>query len=669
MNNTLLRKQEQMAAKRYKVRHGLWDKRESALKTGDISGVESSERLLSRAMIAQNREMLAKVGAGKVTREDYESLIGANELLPSGFLSLGHEKRRTVGRIVIRLGGSTAYGTGFLIAPNLIMTNHHVLESASTAARAVIQFDYADDIPEQEGVSHALRPDLFFVAQEGLDFAVCGVESSGENGRTLVERGWNKLIAESGKAIFGESLYIIQHPGGRPQEVSLSGNRFMDVFDDFVYYENDTEPGSSGSPVFNRDWQLTSLHHAGVPSRLTAGRPHANEGIRISSIVTALQEAVRSSPQNIKAMLSRAFDDPPKEAGGRSPQNVPLCGTSPVVEMDADGSLHCQLPLRLSIGWNLPGMVRNALGADRAMQPVPAAPVVTMPAIIPAKDAIRRRAEELFEKFEDRPYLDSNDKEAAKDYYNGVSLGASKAKNYENLASLVAKTHSSTPSYNKARLEHLYPWVDLHEDGQERFLCSIYSGERVDAVDAIEEDLRLEAAMIGSEYLRLSRDKIVERLDTLETTAAFNCEHVVPQSWFGKKEPMRGDMHHLFACESDCNSFRSNFCYWQFTEEKFREKCGTLDTKNNRFEPVSGKGEVARATLYFFLRYPGLINDSAKEMQKERIEILRHWHADFAPSDYERHRNAAIFEIQGNRNPLIDHPDFAEKIDFAKGLG
>jgi endonuclease I len=44
----------------------------------------------------------------------------------------------------------------------------------------------------------------------------------------------------------------------------------------------------------------------------------------------------------------------------------------------------------------------------------------------------------------------------------------------------------------------------------------------------------------------------------VEEALPFNCEHVVPQSWFGKAEPMRGDLHHLFACESRCNSFRGN---------------------------------------------------------------------------------------------------------------
>jgi endonuclease I len=46
----------------------------------------------------------------------------------------------------------------------------------------------------------------------------------------------------------------------------------------------------------------------------------------------------------------------------------------------------------------------------------------------------------------------------------------------------------------------------------------------------------------------------------------FNCEHVVPQSWYAKAEPMRGDLHHLFACEPRCNSFRSNIPYFDFAD-------------------------------------------------------------------------------------------------------
>jgi endonuclease I len=129
---------------------------------------------------------------------------------------------------------------------------------------------------------------------------------------------------------------------------------------------------------------------------------------------------------------------------------------------------------------------------------------------------------------------------------------------------------------------------------------------------------------------------------------------------------MRGDLHHLFACESDCNSFRGNTPYFDFPdfEEVIRMKCGRRD--EDRFEPGAGKGEVARATLYFLLRYPGEI--ASGRFSETRVPILIAWHRANAVTDHERHRNAAIFEVQGNRNPLIDHPEWIDSTDFVLGL-
>ncbi|MCC5640429.1 endonuclease [Nostoc sp. CHAB 5844] len=79
------------------------------------------------------------------------------------------------------------------------------------------------------------------------------------------------------------------------------------------------------------------------------------------------------------------------------------------------------------------------------------------------------------------------------------------------------------------------------------------------------------------------------------------CEYVVPQSWFQKKEPMRADLHHLFAYEVGCNSFRSNTPYYDFPD--FKEAIHTKSGKSggNKFAPGNGKKEVARATVYFLL--------------------------------------------------------------------
>ena len=74
-------------------------------------------------------------------------------------------------------------------------------------------------------------------------------------------------------------------------------------------------------------------------------------------------------------------------------------------------------------------------------------------------------------------------------------------------------------------------------------------------------------------------------------------------------------------------------------------------------------GHAARATLYFTLRYPKL-----GKYSDEALTHLLEWHERDEVGQYERHRNAAIFEGQGNRNPLIDHPEWASGIDFTGAL-
>jgi endonuclease I len=128
---------------------------------------------------------------------------------------------------------------------------------------------------------------------------------------------------------------------------------------------------------------------------------------------------------------------------------------------------------------------------------------------------------------------------------------------------------------------------------------------------------------------------------------------------------MRGDNHHLYACEVGCNSFRGNYAYFDFpdTQEVSREACGRREDIG--FEPGAGKGPVSRSTLYFLLRYPGIVGDSEHELTADRLEMLLGWHQAEPVTDYERHRNFVIAELQDNRNPLIDHPEWARRIDFA----
>jgi len=165
------------------------------------------------------------------------------------------------------------------------------------------------------------------------------------------------------------------------------------------------------------------------------------------------------------------------------------------------------------------------------------------------------------------------------------------------------------------------------------------------------------------ESLRAERGGVesVELEAELEAQFKYNCEHVVPQSWFGKASPMRGDLHHLFACDSRCNSFRSNYPYSTHELERTMEDCGRLE--NDLFEPKGGKGAVARATLYFVVRYPRYVG---QRYIGDRLRNLLRWHEEFPPDEWERHRNVAIHALQGNRNPFVDFPGWAKEIEFGE---
>jgi endonuclease G len=268
---------------------------------------------------------------------------------------------------------------------------------------------------------------------------------------------------------------------------------------------------------------------------------------------------------------------------------------------------------------------------------------------------------------EARTYYDEEaDSVARESYYAEIEADADGADLYAALSELLETTHQPRPAYKPSRL--VYPWVDQHPDG---LLRSLYSGKTFTAEELIRADAAVEGARTArlEEFVRresaVGPRELEAELDTLEATLPFNCEHVVPQSWFDKKEPMRGDLHHLFACESGCNSFRGNFPYFDFVddEEALRNECGRREAVG--FEPEAGKGPASRATLYFLMRYPGLVGDAERELNPDRLALLLAWHGEDPVSLYEHHRNAAIAELQGNRNPLIDHPEWAEHLDFA----
>ena len=160
----------------------------------------------------------------------------------------------------------------------------------------------------------------------------------------------------------------------------------------------------------------------------------------------------------------------------------------------------------------------------------------------------------------------------------------------------------------------------------------------------------------------------------IENPAEFDCEHSFCQSWIDEKivgtenSIAKADIHHLFPTKSSVNIARSNnsFDNVQNITHSYSED-GGLTTSflgensdgNSVFEPTDQhKGDVARALLYFDVRYEtGLFFENV-----DMLETLIGWHLQDSVSEKEINRNDAIYDYQTNRNPFVDHPEFVELI-------
>lgn len=279
---------------------------------------DSEEHLAARAARLLDRQAVPAAMVVEAVRAEplappaaYERILGVSkELQAWSFLPRGARAARTIARISVRDGGrELPLGTGFLVSPSLLMTNHHVLTDADAARQCFVEFDAqvtVDNAP-QAPTRLELDPDGFFLADQRLDFALV-LLAPGPDGRPPGETfGWNRLSAQPGKLVIGEPVNVVGHPMGRLKEIAVRDNMLQVRLDDFLHYKTDTEPGNSGSPVYNDQWEVVALHHSGVPRTDDQGRTLradgqlwepgdgddaidwvSNEGVRVSSILNHL---------------------------------------------------------------------------------------------------------------------------------------------------------------------------------------------------------------------------------------------------------------------------------------------------------------------------------------------------------------------------------------------
>ncbi len=163
---------------------------------------------------------------------------------------------------------------------------------------------------------------------------------------------------------------------------------------------------------------------------------------------------------------------------------------------------------------------------------------------------------------------------------------------------------------------------------------------------------------VGGEVCGVYTGKCI-RTSGIPNSNVMNCEHSWPQSK-GATGIAKSDLNHLFPSDSRMNSRRSNYPFCEVVDASYEEYGSALGYSKYRtkcFEPpFSHKGDVARAMLYFSVRYK-------KSIDAEQEEFFRKWHEEDTVSEKEMVRNDGVEKYQKNRNPFIDFPRFVYLIE------
>ena len=247
-----------------------------------------------------------------VPEDQHQAVLGDVGTRTYGWLQEG---LRAATCVAIILKDGAPHGTGFAVVgkeldPELgeeivVLTNAHVVTGAgypdaAMPAEATVRFEmlhqdghgpYSYNVDKVIWESH---PDEHDVAVLRLDPAVPSEHIS--------ERLYHKLPELSGNK---RRVYIIGHPSGREISFSFQDNELI-AYENEVYelpnsiapcriqYRAPTEPGSSGSPVYDQNWRIIGIHHAGgrYVQKLDGSRnTHAaNEGLWIESMRRALRQ-------------------------------------------------------------------------------------------------------------------------------------------------------------------------------------------------------------------------------------------------------------------------------------------------------------------------------------------------------------------------------------------
>lgn len=240
---------------------------------------------------------------------DFEASIGRYLTSPAALMQILSDCRKAVaivsteGRNFEDVDGRWS-GTGFLVGRNLLLTNHHVLNSMDVALAARVDFNYeispenllnGDSRTAPASQIFKLVPERLFITsptRNGLDYTFVWIEEAAAEAFGTIPMKRSSFTVSQ-----GDLAFVIHHPDGQHKQVSLDDTDVVGIETTVIHYSSDTLAGSSGAPVFDRRGRLIALHHASKKwtGQLADGETadRINEGIKISAIALDLEMRAR----------------------------------------------------------------------------------------------------------------------------------------------------------------------------------------------------------------------------------------------------------------------------------------------------------------------------------------------------------------------------------------
>ncbi|BBD64000.1 hypothetical protein NIES4072_23390 [Nostoc commune NIES-4072] len=242
------------------------------------------------------------------------------------------------------------YASGFIVGGDYLITNRHVVDDKNLLPEFRAVFNYEAKFRRQEDdpellagldkyefdptfLVTSLNTDLDYVLLKlkPLDGKFKGVNLAKNLAGEIAPELTTKTLTDSAlkdqlekkfidiiqtkNFISADPIHMIQHPGGRPKEIVVFNNRLVNFYENFLEYETDAEPGSSGSPLFNTDWQVVGIHQAALLDEQSVEmKVKGYLGIRIDSILADLrkQSSDNSQLQDFLKVLDVDTTAPPQ---------------------------------------------------------------------------------------------------------------------------------------------------------------------------------------------------------------------------------------------------------------------------------------------------------------------------------------------------------------------